>query len=100
MSRNRRGRGVWSIHRSSHSRLPTPKMTIGSKSSTKMKAVLLLRPMHSPFSYDYDRWCSHWSHWNFTLTNKGHTKGASKLLDIPFRHDDEDDLVYEPYRTF
>ena len=36
-----------------------------------------------------------------TLTNKGHTKGVPKLLDIPFRHDDEDDLgvPVRPTRT-
>ena len=39
------------------------------------------------------------------LTNKGHNKGVSELLDILFSHDDgytddEDELVDEPYRTF
>ena len=39
------------------------------------------------------------------LTNKGHNKGVSELLDLLFSHDDEyadeeDDLVDEPYRTF
>ena len=39
------------------------------------------------------------------LTNKGHNKGVSDLLDLLFSHDDgytddEDDLIDEPYRTF
>lgn len=39
------------------------------------------------------------------LTNKGHNKGVSELLDLLFSHedgyeDDEGDLVDEPYRTF
>lgn len=39
------------------------------------------------------------------LTNKGHNKGVSDLLDLLFSHDDwfaddEDQLVDEPYRTF
>jgi nuclear pore complex protein Nup205 len=39
------------------------------------------------------------------LTNKGHNKGVSELLDLLFSHDDgyaddEDELVDEPYRTF
>ena len=39
------------------------------------------------------------------LTNKGHNKGVSELLDLLFSHDDgytddEDEFVDEPYRTF
>ena len=39
------------------------------------------------------------------LTNKGHNKGVSELLDLLFSHDDEyeddeEELVDEPYRTF
>ena len=39
------------------------------------------------------------------LTNKGHNKGVSELLDLLFSHDDgyaddEDEFADEPYRTF